>query len=259
MTTAGPEPGFRIVGSLDNRLTFAEVRRALFRTTEGFFLLFGTVFGGIPLLIAAALVFGAVREARLLREGEPAMGKVIAKRVSSDSDSTSYRVFYEYVAADGRTYGGDFYADRREYYSLNEGDRLSIRYSAKDPFDAVVVGHRGIPLVWVLPFLSLFIVVGGALFFVGARRLRRRLRVYGSGLPAWGKNLGIRDDPSMRVNGRACQVLEFEYVDLTGHTRVCRSSYLSAKTISRLEGLGTVPVVYLPDRADEADLDLDRL
>jgi hypothetical protein len=53
--------------------------------------------------------------------------------------------------------------------------------------------------------------------------------------------------------------LEFEYVDFTGRTHVCRSAYLDEKTIRRLEGLETVPVVYLPDRPAEADLDLERL
>jgi hypothetical protein len=63
----------------------------------------------------------------------------------------------------------------------------------------------------------------------------------------------------MKVNDRPCRVLEFEYIDLQGRAHVCRSSYLSEKLIARLEGLATVPVVYLPERSDEADLDLDRL
>jgi hypothetical protein len=75
----------------------------------------------------------------------------------------------------------------------------------------------------------------------------------------WGKSLGIREDPSMRVNNRPCRVLEFEFVDLAGRTHVCRSAYLDAKTILRLDGLETVPVVYLPDHPERADLDLDRL
>ncbi len=249
----------RPIGSLDNRLSFAEVRRALFRTTEGFFLFFGMFFGGIPLVIASVFVAGAVRDARLLHEGQPAVGKVVAKHIHSDDDGTSYRIYYEYVTSEGRTFGDSFSASSREYYSLREGDALAVRYEASNPLRSAVVDHGGVPLRWVLPFLSLFILVGGALFVVGARRLRRRLRVYRSGLPAWGKNLGIREDPSMRVNGRPCRVLEFEYVDLQGATRVCRSSYLSADMIARLENLDPVPVVYVPDRPDEADLDLDRL
>jgi hypothetical protein len=176
-------PAPRIDGAFDNRLTFAEVRRSLFRTKDGFLLFFGTFFGGIPLVIAVSSVAAAL--------------------------------------------------------ALPAGD--------------------GPPLWAVLPFLSLFIVIGGSLFVVGLRGLRRRLKVLGAGLQVWGKNLGVREDASMRVNERPCRLLAFEYVDFRGQTHVGRSSYLSDETIARLEGLETVPIVYLAERPGDADLDLDRL
>jgi hypothetical protein len=242
----GPYTPHSTSEAFGNRLTLAEVRRALFRTTEGFFLLFGTLFGGIPLVIASVFTVVAARDAQLRREGEAAVGTVVAKHVSSDSDSTSYRVYYEFVAADGRTYGSDFSAGKREYYALNKGDRLDVRYSAADPFKVTVVDHGGIPLVWVLPFLSIFVVVGGTFFVLGGRRLKRRIKLYASGLQIWGKALGIREDDSMRVNDQPCRVLEFEYIDLMGRVHTCRSAFLSGKTIAALEGRATVPVVYTP-------------
>jgi hypothetical protein len=259
MTDSGGGLIPRIDAGLPNRLTFAEVRRTLFRTKEGFFLFFGSLFGGIPAVIAVVMLVVAAKEARLIREGEVATGRVVARHISSSSKSTSYRVFYEFVATDGRTYGGDFSADRQEYYSLEEGSRLEIRYARQDPFDSAVVGHHAVPIQWVLPFLGIFIVTGSVFFVIGARGLRRRLRVLGKGLQVWGKNLGIREDPSMKVNNQPCRLLEFEYVDLTGRTLVGRSAYLSEKTIARLEGLDTVPIVYLADSPEDADLDLDRL
>jgi hypothetical protein len=246
-------------GGAGNRLTFAEVRRALFRTTEGFFIFFGLFFGGIPAVIGAVFAVMTVKEAALERQGRPATATIVAKHVSSDDDGTSFRVYYEYVAANGRTYGGDYSSDRRDYYSKEKGDRIEIRYSSEDPLESVVVGRRSIPTFWVLPLLSIFIIIGGAFLVVGVRKLRRRLQIYGSGLQVWGKNLGIREDPSMRVNDRPCRVLEFEYVDFMGQTHVCRSAYLDQRTIARLEGKDPVPVVYLADRPEAADLDLDRL
>ncbi len=246
-------------GGADNRLTFAEVRRALFRTTEGFFIFFGAFFGGIPAVMAVVFGVVLVNEATLERHGLPATARVVAKSVSSDSDSTSYRVHYEFEAADGQTYGGEYSSDQRDYYSRQKGDLIQIRYAAQDPLRSVVVGRRGIPPLLVFPFLSIFILIGGALFVTGVRKLKQRLRVYGSGLQVWGKNLGIEDDPSMTVNGRPCRVLKFEYVDFTGQTRVGTSAYLDQKTIDRLTGVDPVPVVYLADRLEAADLDLDRL
>jgi hypothetical protein len=246
-------------GGAGNRLTFAEVRRALFRTTEGFFIFFGVFFGGIPAVMGAVLAVVTVKEVALERQGRPATATIVSKQISSHDDGTSYRVYYEYVAANGRTYGGDYSSDRRDYYSREKGDRFEIRYSREDPFESVVVGRRSIPIFFVFPFLSIFIIVGGALLVVGVRKLRRRLQIYGSGLEVWGKSLGIREDPSMRVNGRPCRVLEFEYVDFMGQTHVGRSAYLDQKTIARLEGKDPVPIVYLADRPEAADLDLDRL
>jgi hypothetical protein len=177
----------RIDGAFDNRLTLAEVRRALFRTKDGFLLFFGMFFGGIPLGMAVLIVAMALGWPQPQRNGE------------------------------------------------------------------------AVPIGWVLPFLSVFIAVGGSLAFVGIRGLRRRLKILRAGLQVWGKNLGVREDPSMTVNDRPCRLVAFEYVDFTGQTHVGQSSYLSDETIARLEGLETVPVVYLAQRPEDADLDLDRL
>ena len=242
-----------------NRLTLREVRWAFFRTKEGFFILFGSLFGGIPTVIAVVLLVTAVHERGLLQDGAPATATIMAKRISSDSDSTTYRLFYEFVAADGRTYGGDYSVDNREFYSKNQGDRFEIRYSRENPFNVAVVGHQAVPMGFIFPFLSIFMIIGGAFLFFGIRGILRHLRVYKSGLEIWGKNLGIQEDPSMKVNGRACRVLEFEFTDMMGQLHRCRSSYLNEKLISRLEAMAAVPIVYLQDRPDEADLNLDRL
>jgi hypothetical protein len=242
-----------------NRLTFSEVRRAFFRTKEGFFVLFGTIFAGIPLVIGGVFCTIMLHEAKLLREGTPATATIVAKRVSSGDKSTTYRIYYEFKAADGKKYGDDYSTDRKEYYAAEEGGHLEVRYAADDPFDSVVVGKGSDFFWWVFLFLAVFILVGGTFLFFGIRGLRRRLKLYGAGLTAWGKNLGIQTDYSMKVNGRPCRVLEFEYTDMMGQKHVCRSAYLSDKTIKRLEGMESVPVVYLPDRPEAADLDLDAL
>jgi len=242
-----------------NRLTFAEMRRAFFRTKEGFFVLFGTFFAGIPLLIGSVFLIALMHDTRLARDGTPVTATIVAKRVSSSSKSTSYRIYYEFTAADGKKYGDDYSADRKEYYAAEEGGHLDVRYAPRDPFDSVVAG-RPDEFSWLIfLFLSVFILVGGVFFFFGMRGLRRRLKLYGAGLTAWGKNLGIQSDYSMKVNGRPCRVLEFEYTDMMGQKHVCRSSYLSEKWIERLEKVESVPVVYLPERPEAADLDLDAL
>jgi hypothetical protein len=242
-----------------NRLTFGEVRRAFLRTKEGFFVLFGTIFAGIPLVIGVVFCTIMLHEASLLRNGTPATATIIAKRVSSGDKSTTYRLYYEFTAADGKTYGNDYSVDRKEYYSAEEGGHVEIRYAAADPFDSAVVGRQSDFSWLVFLFLSVFVIVGGTFLFFGIRGLRRRLKLYASGLTTWGKNLGIQTDYSMKVNGRPCRVLEFEYTDMTGQKHVCRSAYLSDKMIQRLEGLESVPVVYLPERPEAADLDIEAL
>ena len=243
----------------DNRLTRAEVRRALFRTKDGFFLLFGLLFGGIPTVMA--VVFGtiAVREARLEESGRHAMATVVNKRVISGKNSSTYRVYYEYAGLDGHAYQGSYSTSRQDYAARGTGDPVDVVFAPDDPSRSLATGHRSVPVQWVLPFLGIFVVVGGVFLAIGGRGLRRRLMLYGKGIEVWGKSHGVREDPSMRVNNRPCRVLEFEYVDLSGQTHVCRSAYLDDKTIQRLEGLETVPVVYMPDRPDDADLNLDQL
>jgi len=242
-----------------NRLTAREVRTAFFRTKHGFFLLFGAAFGGIPAIIAVLMSISAARHSALLREGAPARAVVVAKEISSSDDSTSYYIYYEFAAADGKTYGGHYSTDNRDYYSKEKGDRFDVRYSREDPFDVAVVGHSPIPIKFVIPFLSIFILVGGTLFVIGARGMWRQFQVFGRGEPVWGKSLGVQSDSSMLVNGRPCRYLEFQYVDAQGFTHRGRSSYLSEKMEALLEGRDTVPVVYSPDNPDQADLDLDRL
>jgi hypothetical protein len=243
----------------DNRLTGAEVRRALFRTKDGFFLLFGLLFGGIPTVIA--VVFGtiAVREARLEESGRHATATVVGKRVISGKNSSTYRIDYEYAGPDGHAYPGSYSTSHADYASRRNGDPVDVAFAPDEPSRSIALGHRSVPIQWVLPFLGVFVAVGGVFLAIGGRGLNRRLRLYGKGIEVWGKSLGVREDPSMRVNNRPCKVLEFEYVDLSGQTHVCRSAYLDEKTIRRLEGLETVPVVYVPDRPDDADLNLDQL
>jgi hypothetical protein len=200
-----------------------------------------------------------LHEAKLLREGTPATALIVAKHVSIGDKSTSYRIYYEFTAADGKKYGDNYSADREEYYGTEEGGHLEVRYAADDPFDSMVVGRGNDFSWWVFLFLSVFVLVGGTFLFFGIRGLRRRLQLYGTGLTAWGRNLGIQTDYSMKVNGRPVRVLEFEYADLTGQKHVCRSSYLSDKWIERLEKVESIPVVYMPDRPEAADLDLDAL
>ncbi|MEW6365570.1 MAG: DUF3592 domain-containing protein [Acidobacteriota bacterium] len=241
-----------------NRLTFREVRAALFRTKHGFFLLFGALFGGIPTVISVFFAIGMLNERAILRDGHPATATVKGKHISSDSDSTSYYVVYEFRAANGRTYGGQRSADNRTYYATDEGSRFTLYYSPEDPFDIAIPGHPAMPW-WVLLFLSLFMVVGGTLAYFGVRGLRSKLRTFGSGLQATAKNLGVREDPSMRVNNRPCRSIEFSFNDFQGRSYTCRSSFLSDKMLASIEGMEEVPIVYLPDRPEEADLDLDRL
>lgn len=241
-----------------NRLTGREIRAALFRTKDGFFLLFGSLFGGIPLIVGVAMFVSMQREADLLENGRHATASVVSKHISSDNDSTSYYIVYEFVAADGKSYGGQKSVNNREYYGMEKGAQFEIRYAADDPFRVAIPGITGIPK-WVFALLSIFVIVGGTFLFFGLRGLSRRLRTYGSGLAVWGKNRGIQADPSMKVNGRPCRYLEFEYTDMTGQTFTCRSGYLSQEMISKIEAMETVPVVYLPDHPAEADLDLDRL
>ncbi|RPI78732.1 MAG: DUF3592 domain-containing protein [Desulfobacteraceae bacterium] len=242
-----------------NRLTFGEVRRAFFRTKEGFFVIFGLFFGGIPLIIGGVFLSIVLHEAKLLREGMPAQATIVGKHVSSSDKSTTYRIYYEFTAADGKKYGDDYSTDRKEYYTAEEGGHLEVRYAKDAPFDSAVAGRGSDFSWWVFLFLSVFVAIGGTFLFFGIRGLHRRLRLYGKGLTAWGKNLGIQTDYSMKVNGRPCRVLEFEYTDWTGQKHVCRSAYLSDKTIKHLESMQSVPVVYLPDRPEAADLDLEAL
>lgn len=241
-----------------NRLTGKEIIAAMFKTLHGFLLFFGALFAGIPLIIAIAFGTVAWREHKVLNEGRHATATIVAKNIDSDSDSTSYYLVYEFVAADGKKYGGRKGVASRYYYSVEQGGSLEIRYDPADPFSVAVPGMSTTP-IWVLGFLSIFLVVGGVIFTIGFRGVRKKLALYGSGMQAWGTPRGIREDPSVRVNNRPCQYLEFEFTDYQGQMHVCKSCFVNDSMIAKLEQMQTVPVVYLPERPDEADLDLDRM
>jgi hypothetical protein len=78
-------------------------------------------------------------------------------------------------------------------------------------------------------------------------------------MTAFGKNLGVQYDYSMEVNHRPCRYLQFEYDDFRGQRHSGKSSYLSEKQIARLQNVTEVPVIYLPDAPDTADLDFERI
>jgi hypothetical protein len=113
-------------------------------------------------------------------------------------------------------------------------------------------------LGWLL-FIALFIAVGGASFVFGVRGLRRKLKLFGKGIATLGKNLGIRFDHTMQVNNEPSRYLQFEFIDFQGNTHNGNSSYLNEKQIQLLQNMINVPIVYLPDAPDTADLDFERI
>jgi hypothetical protein len=113
----------------------------------------------------------------------------------------------------------------------------------------------GIPLI-----MAPFVAIGGVLIVFGLRGLRRKLKLlFGKGMATLGKNLGIQFDYSTQVNNQPCPYLQFEFVDLQGNKHNCRNSYRNEKQIQLLKDKIEVPIVYLPDIPDAADLDFEKI
>jgi len=83
--------------------------------------------------------------------------------------------------------------------------------------------------------------------------------LFGKGMATLGKNLGIQFDYSMQVNNQPCPYLQFEFVDFQSNKHDCRSSYLNEKQIQQLRDKAAVPIVYLQDTPDTADLDFEKI
>jgi hypothetical protein len=245
----------------DNHLTLREFKIALFGTKHGFLLLFGLFFGGVSAAFGIHYGIKSFDEHRILQSGSPTMASIVEKRMRSDSGEHgmhySYYMTYEFRTADRHPYRNEISVSGQTYNETNEGDRISIYYDPKDPSKIAVPGETTNP--WLLPLLALFTAIGGTAFVAGVRGVRRKLKLFGRGMATLGKNLGIRFDYSMQVNNEPSTYLQFEYVDFQGAKRECRSSYLNEKQSRLLKDMSEVPVVYLPEAPDSADLDFDKI
>jgi len=138
------------------------------------------------LLAAGLFGYKLAQEAPLLWFGTPANGIVEEARLSSLPRSKSgygrYRldVRYRFVAADGQSYAGTAQrSDLTEPIRLEHGQRIAIRYSARDPSHSTIEQNLKSDVVAMLIFLPFLIIVPGSISLMHSWRYLRWLRAAG--------------------------------------------------------------------------------
>jgi hypothetical protein len=99
----------------------------------------------LGMLLDGALILGwwwtCVVPRRLIRIGEPVIGKIIGKKNVQDSRSVSYLVQYSYEDREGQTFKREIDVGMVIYEAATEGDEVVVLYDPKKSTRAIVYDY----------------------------------------------------------------------------------------------------------------------
>ena len=144
-----------------------------------------------PVAIIAALVLGlcmvfaiplwdrAQQSAHLEREGVVVGGQVLEKYQQGEGKYTTYHVRYQFTDASGRAHEAHGRLDPRRWSLIEVGDRVSARYLAEAPSQAVMIdgaGQASSALLVVLTVALLLLSAGSLIVSLYLLVVRLRLQ-----------------------------------------------------------------------------------
>jgi hypothetical protein len=169
------------------------LRAAIPRSTLILLIAFVVFFAAFPLSIMSAdpkakLGFGPSRTAE---------GRVLSVTdVSGCRGSTAHRIVYAFAAESGNEFrGADVVCEESPYNSAQVGDKIEIRYLARDPAVNAVIGINSgnePPIFLFMIFPLFFLLVLSPLYFPQLREVLRARRLYKTGILAQGKVVFVK-------------------------------------------------------------------
>jgi hypothetical protein len=165
----------------------------------------------------------ARQESRYRKEGRNVeavvLDKWIKKARRGENSRTRYEIAYRFTDAEGRAIDGTDEVDVEEWENVQKGSRINVTHLSGSAEASRTEGSGG----WESPIIamgmgSVFILVGGGIFFPGVFRLLSERRLRRSGVAAEGEV--IRVEPSkVTVNRTRQWIIHYRYKDHMGQLR----------------------------------------
>jgi Protein of unknown function (DUF3592) len=235
-----------------------KLRGAIPRTVIILPLFFALFFVGVPLSIISA--DPAARLA--MGPSESAQGRVLSNSsASACRGEASHHVTYAFAAGSGSEYrGAATLCQESPYYSVQEGDSISVRYLKSDPAVNELPrqgANQAPPFALFLMMPLFFLAIFGSVFWPQIGEILRARRLYKNGALARGKVVFVKKRltsfwPGMPGSSAAEVYIEIETPGGERPETVasCRNDWL----VSQLVPGATVHVAYSPDKPGKAAL-----
>ena len=234
---------------------FAAARIAVRRTLSSVPLMAGAIFVAVALGFTAVLLPLLLRERRLAVTGERAVATVVGRRAeprggaeARDAEVRAYGVQYEFPLPDGRTWAAEREVGADVWSSLEVGDRLDVRYDARDPSRHRLPGAGGsnLPLAGAA-FPLLFLAIGGLLVRSGLPDVVEPLRLYRRGVATRASITGAEEITHLAVNGRHPVRIHYAFADGGGAEHRGATTTMDRALLDALAPGAGVTVLYAPD------------
>jgi hypothetical protein len=208
------------------------------------FALFGTV---MLVLFASASDF---KSPFVFSNADPRVeGQLIARNPTRASSNKRriYEYVYQYQVDSGKYEGRSFDTD----IGVAEGNAVTVQYVARDPATSRLEGMGLAPFgMEVALMVAIFPGIGLLMLYFALRRYRRYSYLVQHGVLTTGKV--VRKEPtSTRINGHTVYSVFYRYKSRDG---VLREARISTHETDKLGDEEQEPLVYDPDRPDEAVL-----
>ncbi|HEY7483835.1 MAG TPA: DUF3592 domain-containing protein [Streptosporangiaceae bacterium] len=231
------------------------------------FIIFGTIFGGVGVLLLGIAIVLAAMTASFLARADRTDGTVTAltDKVSTSQDSSGYRrtrtSWYptvEFTTPDGRRFSfrGSVGSNPPAY---DVGERVLVAYDPGDPSDARIATFWS---AYLIPLIFggigvVFASIGVPFFVIGWRRLRLRSWLRRHGQEIWAEVAHVGRNANVRLNGRHPFVVQARWQDpRTGQTFTATSDYLKNDPSPWLTAQPGVRVLFDPDDPKRNFVDL---
>lgn len=205
-----------------------------------FFMLFGALFGGLP-------GYGLYQEVRLDNDGLIADAVVMKQYVSTGNDSTTYKILYEFQTKNGKQITSDDDVQNGFWNSVNQGDKISVKYLPDDP--TVNSVDEGNNIIYY--FFSIFILIGSVMFLVGVYMLTSGISARFSGT----KRREMKNDLQISGQHTTAKVtgLKRSRANLINHDITYKfRTYNSKEIVSTAKNvyIGEIPEMLVGDEID---------
>ncbi|MCI0634542.1 MAG: DUF3592 domain-containing protein, partial [Actinobacteria bacterium] len=178
------------------------------------------------------------REREYQEEGQPVTAVVVSKsirRATRDGNSsTRYEIAYRFTTEDGRTMEGVDAVDVEEWERLEPGRPFRITYLPGAPASSRAEGSDTMASSLIATGLgSTFALVGGVIFLVSARRVRREWRLLREGQSGQGTVTAI-EPTNVSINRRRQWRIRYRYQDHLGRVHAGTSGPVSPTAVEAI-------------------------